>query len=227
MTTTTHKPPPLELFSEDRLPPSEETELSRRIQQGDEDALNRLVLSNMREALMYSWTCCNQNIGGDELVSLCYEALRRNALRFSPAFGKRFFAFAKAGIRGRLKLFFEESKTVRHATEIVNLPENFAPETHHTDEEPEQTPRQLPAQSEEFDFDGLHIDELYAKMTAFGKDGLHPNDQMVLDLHYSQELTFNKIGGLLGQSRAAAHLTHQKAVKRLRRLFVDSRNKFI
>src|ERR1035437_7822229 len=109
-----------EQFSEAKLTLGEEAVLVYKIKAGDEDALNALVMANMREALKYSQRVSYDRIDEPTRVSLCYQEMMMSGRRFIPG-GIRFFAFAKAGLRGRMKTYWTSLNAVRNAGEIFSL----------------------------------------------------------------------------------------------------------
>jgi RNA polymerase sigma factor (sigma-70 family) len=106
----------LESLPKEVLTEQEEFALAKTIQKTkSEDDVNRLVLITMHEAFLYAKRVCRARIADDELFSLCYTTLRRNALRFRPG-GIRFFAFTKVAIRGSISRYWKTLDVVKNAS---------------------------------------------------------------------------------------------------------------
>lgn len=199
----------------EKLTRDEEFKLAARIQKSqNEDDLNRLVLQGMREAFLYMKHFCRKKIEDDEIFSLCYRTLLRNAKRFRPG-GIRFIAFCKAGIRGAVCRYWTTVSAVRNSTEVISLdvPENLpgADGLDHTD-----LSSSLTHQTIEFDFASINIKETFAVLKTLMKDRLTKQEQMIMALVYENGFNFQEIGCLLGVTRSAAQAHHAKAIRKLR-----------
>lgn len=114
MQSMTDRTMPVEEYLKDisRIPlltPEEETELATRIQQGDEEAFEKLVVSNLR----FSVSVAKQYQGnGLELADLIAEAnigLMRSARKFDPTRGFKFISYAVYWIRQQIMQYISES----------------------------------------------------------------------------------------------------------------------
>src|SRR6266478_3219738 len=112
----------------DSLPPpltaDQESALVPKIKKGNDDALNALVLANMREGFLYAKGVCRAAIEDGELFSLTYSALKGAGKRFRTGYG-RFFAFAKSRIRGAVTRFWHSQDTVKHSS--MHETEEYSP----------------------------------------------------------------------------------------------------
>ena len=195
-----------------------EAELSRKIQKGDEDALNELVLRNMREAILYT-RCVSRNVEPGQLMSICYDALRRNAKRFDPA-RQRFFAFAKAGLRGALYRNYNKEiapSRVKHE-ELLPLTEKKIARKD-SSEVVTDMPDYEPVRKDQIvepDMEGVFTRDRWELVKPVVEQSCSAQEKMVLNLTYVSGLNFQEIGGLLGVTRSAIQRTHWRAVKKLR-----------
>jgi len=232
--------PLFDQFPANRLPREEETRLAGLIRAGDEDALNTLVLANMREALLYTRRVCHDQIDEQTRVSLCYQEMIMSARRFKP--GKtRYFAFAKAGLRGRMKDYWSSLTTVRNAREMVScegletytmpgcggcrkwgtvfrrvVPGTFGklrePEDDHEVSVREGYTNEIEMPNLEPMIAKDHWNQIRKRMASLLTD----QQWMILDLTYKGDLTFPQIGKLLGLTRSAIHASHRNSIKKLR-----------
>jgi RNA polymerase sigma factor (sigma-70 family) len=208
----------LNSLPEDKLTEVAEEALACKIQNDktDEGSINKLVLHNMREAFLYSKKVCRERLPDDELFSLCYATLVRNAKRFTPK-GVRFFAFTKVAIRGAIARHWRSLDTVRNAS------------MHETGEP--ATPRCLPELDDAYDaprfdlstdpsidadFKGIEIRERMIAVSAIMEDKLTDQEQMIISLVYTSGFNFQEVGDLLGITRSAAQLSHAKSIKKIR-----------
>lgn len=81
------------------LSPNEERELTQRIQQGDEEALNTLIKHNLRFVVNTAKAYRNPNIPFSDLISEGNLGLIHAAKRFDPQRGNRFITYAVFWIR--------------------------------------------------------------------------------------------------------------------------------
>lgn len=231
----------LDQFSSERLTPSEEAVLALEIIRGSEEALVKLVMANMHEALRYTQRVCNDRIDEPTRVSLCYQEMTMSGRRYRSG-RTRFFAFAKAGLRGRMKTYWRSLNTVRNAKEIISCESiehfqrfhgrnNFVKQTMAFPER--HRAEVLPAEEEEDDHEESlrevvtgevempNVDAFMAKdhweaiQKKFRKT-ISEQQWMILDLAYRGNLNFPQIGKLLGLTRSAIHASHRNAIKRLR-----------
>lgn len=220
---------------------AEEKELSRRIFQGDEAAKNELVMATMRPSVLYMQKVCRGKLTLPELISLCYQELMMSvkAGRFSFKRG-RFFAFAKAGLRGRLKTHWKNAKIVRRAKETVSIDaldyrhsKHFAHGFRTPLTNPE-VPRGPHAHSEGDEANDIADPEIVTKevvlpdFSAFiARDHwqeirkrvgnrLTEQQWMILELVYWGDLSYTQIGRLLGPSRQAIEKMHSLALEKIR-----------
>jgi RNA polymerase sigma factor (sigma-70 family) len=225
----------LDSLPQDVFSVEQEFTMAARIQKTkNEDDINDLVLHNMREGFLYAKKCCRARIPDDELFSLCYTALRRNAKRFRPG-GIRFLAFAKAGLRGVLSRYWKTLDVVKnsslHEAEEVYTPAAQTFELRTVEDEEDHNP---PAIDEvemgkqewatvmagevvEPDFRGIDLRERLGVVNEIIERKLSPQERMVIDLFYRNGFTFQKIGDMTDTTRSAAQLTHTKALRKIRR----------
>lgn len=225
----------LKEFPESLMTAQEEADLARR---GGEDAMNELVIANMRRALLYTQTVDRGKIDLQTLVSLCYQELSMSAPRFDPRFKKRFFAFAKAGLRGRLYRHWNSKDVVRNQTEQISLdalaqPSNTevltakgsaASKIQQTMEDDPNLTEELRSSTRElttgevasFGFEQVMNRDQWAAIRKRLDGVLSEHEWMIIDLTYKGQLNFREIGVLLGISRSRVSRYHVLALRRLR-----------
>lgn len=214
----------LESLPQDKLELPQEFALAEKIQKTkDEDTVNDLVLHTMKEGFLYAKRVCRSKIEDDELFSLCYIALKRNAKRFRPG-GVRFFAFAKPGIRGALSRYWKTLDTVKNSSmhETGDVGKRFHPEydredLRHDDSANDTIEESSPSEPwEEADFRLIYFREDLAIINDIIAKKLSEQERMILDLVYKSGFTFPTIGKLTNTTRSAAQLTHAKALRKIR-----------
>jgi RNA polymerase sigma factor (sigma-70 family) len=181
-----------------------------------------LVLGFMKEAFLYARRCCREKLPHDEVYSLCYKALAHAAKNFkSRSENPRFFGYAKIYIRGEIAREWKRKDVVRNSSSHAETLQSemeprdddaHDPETnfHKPKVQQSRTPETLP------EWEGLFSKDLIGALEPIIKSKLTNQEQTVLAMHYSQELSFSEIGRLLGVSRAASQSTHVSAIRKLR-----------
>jgi RNA polymerase primary sigma factor len=104
------------------LSDKEEYQLALRIQEGDQAAVNELVIANLRFVLSLARQYTLQGIDFEDLVSEGNMAMMKAAQRYNPSAGKRFVLFAAPIIRDALETF------VQQQSGIYRVPRNEATE---------------------------------------------------------------------------------------------------
>lgn len=200
--------PLIDQFPEGRLTREAEAALAEEIQAGSEAAQNDLVIATMRQALLYTRRTCDGKIRESERTSLCYQRLMRAAKRFDPARG-RFFAFAKAALRGTMKTYWEDQGVVRNAEEIVSL-ENV------TEDQPKATREMVTGEITQPEFDVIFARDEWAELLKKSGHRLDSQHRQVLSLIYRGGLNGPEIGKLMGVSRSRVHAIHREALQIMR-----------
>ena len=208
----------LDQFPKNEMTREEEAALVTR---RTEAALNELVMANMREALLYTGRVCDGKLSEGERVSLCYQEMMMSAPRFKPG-RLRFFAFAKAGLRGRMKTYWTSLKPVRNA-ETVSLdelektpPEKFC-QSRSRDDDPETSFREdKTGEIEHPNLDTLFVKEHLQKIRTALHGCLSDQQWMIINLVYQSNLNFPQVAKLLGMTRSGVHVSHRKAIAKLR-----------
>lgn len=184
---------------------------------GDTDAL---VVGHMREAFLYARRCCREQLDPDDIYSLCYKALAHAVKNFKPAPGRpRFFGYAKVYVRGEICREWKRKDVVKNSSSHA---ETLQIEAGDDDARDHDSIHFKPAfkagftDQQEPDWSGIMTRDLIAKLEPIIKSKLTNQEQVVLAMHYSQDLNFSDIGKLTGVSRSASQSTHASALKKLR-----------
>jgi RNA polymerase sigma factor (sigma-70 family) len=189
------------------LTPRQEQLLAKRIQKYQRQSdINSLVMSNMREAVIYSRRCSRQSLEDSVLISVCYGALVRSAKRFKAGYGMRFFGFAKAALRGDISAYYKTLEVVKNAGEHAQPPLEEFKSTAMAEEEP----------TTEADFQSIFARDDWKMIAEVIKRKCNAQEKMVLDLSYQKHLNFQEIGQLLGVSRSAIQAAHARAIRKIR-----------
>lgn len=210
-------------FPRERLSRAEEDKLAG----GSESDMVKLVMHSMREAILYTGRTCHDSIPVDERTSLCYQELMMSARRFKPG-RVRFFAFAKPGLRGRMKTHWRAQGAVRNATEMVSVESLISPNSHADGPHSRMVPNSLEVEKEEPvtyfrehytgeitepDTDGICNRDQWAAVEKLLAGKLNSRQRMVLTLVYKSGLNYPQIGKLLGVTRSLIHAIHRDAIK--------------
>lgn len=217
----------IDQFPKEKLSPQEEA----RLLKADPTAL---VMHSMRDALLYTQRVCRDRIPEDARVSICYQKLTSCANRFRPG-GIRFFAFAKAGLRGAMTDYWETRNTVRNATEIISTDylDGWAPERGYShvpvrlrsrpekllgkdDERPRAQREVYTNEIEHPNFDAICARDRWAQIEKIVSPSLNSRQKMVLTLVYVSGLNYPEIGKLLGFTRSLVHAVHRDTMKQIR-----------
>jgi RNA polymerase sigma factor (sigma-70 family) len=228
-----------------RLTREQETLLSRRIHKGPrkQQAIEHLVVNNLREASLYAKHYCPKDLFSDgEVVSLCYDVLLKSAPRFRPAFGIRFLAFCKHRLRGAVKRHCTTLDVVKHASEkridldgptFVSFSggsDRTQPKERFSDNvgiawnvNDDDTPTCTQGGTIDFDFMEVDMREWWVPLKSLIREKLNPRQRMVLRLVYDLGFNMQEIGDMLAVSRSAIQMTHSSALEILRRELVQNR----
>jgi len=198
------------------------------------EAIDALVLNNLKEASIYAKHYCPKDCFSDgEIVSLCYDVLTKSAPRFNPKFGIRFVAFCKHRLRGAVKRHCCTLDVVKHAS--VKRTDNFGGPVFvpfvggcEIPNREKSTIREDSPASEifetstqggtcDFDFAGVDMRELWIPLQRVVQGKLNPRQRMVLRLVYDLGFNMQEIGDMLAVSRSAVQMTHSSALQILRR----------
>ncbi len=123
----------------------EEVELARRIKAGDENALNKLVTTNLRFVVSVAKQYQNQGIGLQDLINEGNLGLIKAAQRFDETRGFKFISYAVWWIRQAiLQAIADQSRIVRLPLNQVGVINKIKKETSRL----EQTLNRLPTTEE-------------------------------------------------------------------------------
>jgi RNA polymerase primary sigma factor len=152
-----------EIAKVDLITAEEEVKLASRIREGDEQALNRLVKSNLRFVVSVAKQYQNQGLTLSDLINDGNLGLIKAALRFDETRGFKFISYAVWWIRQSiLQSLAEQSRIVRLPLNKVGLIARISKAFQELEQEYERepTPQEL---SEVLDVD---VEEIIQTMSA-------------------------------------------------------------
>lgn len=204
----------------------QEAAIAVEIQKHQRDSdIEKLVMSNVREAAIYVRACCRSEIEEGEIISLVYGTLKKNAKRFRPEFGTRFLAFAKAGLRGDAADYWKTIPAVRNSKgmESLDVPE-YVRQTVRcgaselaTNEGQNQDMVELERVGvADPEWEAIYFRERWEQVKPLMETVLTEHERMVLVLAYINGFGYQEIGKLLGISRSAVQGAQVRALSKLR-----------
>lgn len=185
------------------LPPIGRDAERKLIDSGTKRSLDRLALHNLQEATIYAQHCSRGGLGQEEIISLCWIALRAaaNNYRHHKSKGIRFFAFCKPYIRGQISAERKRNRVVRNAEHKSIDPVNDIP---------------LVETTVGPDHSNIEARELLAGLKPAIFSVLSDRERAILILRYSAGFSFTEIGERIGFSRQAIQKNHAAALLKLR-----------
>lgn len=210
-------------FPESNLTAPEERQLIRK------KDFENLILANMRSAVLYARACCGAGLEDDELVSLCYVALRDSAARYKiRKNGIRFFAFSKIRIRGQIsrewKARYKNFAMLRphqHGDLYTRsrYGSRYNPWDVHEDSDNAQDFMDWVlwkgGKTSEPETEKIDVSERWAQIQKFFQC-LNDSERIVITLTYLKGLSFEEIRKIQGVTRQAIYNTHRRAIKKLK-----------
>lgn len=182
-------PPPLSREKEDAL-----------VKKGTKKSLEKLVLHNMTEAVIYARHISRGTADSGELISACWLALRSASNNYCCRHnsGIRFFAFCKQSIRGQISAERKRKLVVRNS-EHQSLSFDGTEDS-----------------TVEPDFSNLESKELLAGLRPAIFSELNDRERAILILRYQSGFSFTEIGDRIGFSRQSIQKCHAAALEKLR-----------
>lgn len=204
----------------DSLTAEQERALSKR---RGASAKNSLVLANMREAFLYAKRCSRGKLADDEVLSVCYAALRAAADNFKPNRGP-FFSYCKVYLRGFISREWSAKDVVksssRHEGPEATKPDSrHGPDVFERGEVVESDANDDPLWQDgavEPDFESIHLRERW-KLIQPEIRSLPERERMILELTYQSGFSFQKTGEMLSISRQAVQIAIKRAIRRIQR----------
>ncbi len=178
--------------------------------------LETLILHNMREAVVYAQRCSKGMIPVDELVSLCYAALEHASRNFKPC-GTRFFAYSKVYVRGAVSAEWRFKNVVRGAqTEALDVEEGAGDEGVSRQEA-----------TVEPGYDEINLREQWSDVEPIIAEHLSQHERMILNLRHVSGFSFQKISDQLEVSREAVRCAHDRALRKIRNVLLESKRLYV
>src|SRR5688572_17454649 len=196
------------------LPPLELKDERKLLERGTKNALDQLVLHNLKEAVLYAQKCSRGGLSETELVSLCWVAMRQAAdnYRTHKSKGIRFFAYCKAYIRGQINAERKQKIVVRSGEFDLNILDLDG-----IVEEVTVAP----------DFSNLESKELLAGLKPAIFSALDEREIAILILRYESGFSFTEIGERIGFSRQSIQKSHCKALIKLRSALQEKKGELL
>jgi len=184
------------------------------LKRGTKNALDKLALAFMSEAVIYCRHCSRGGLSETELVSMCWIALRQAAknYRLRKSNGIGFFGFAKQYLRGQICKEFKRLEVVRRGGELVEMEEEI--------------PALVPTSCDP-DFRGLEAKELSRGMQPAILRTLNEMEREIIRLRYEFDLSFREIGERLGYRRQHIQTLHKESLLKLRGALESSRSQLL
>jgi RNA polymerase primary sigma factor len=145
------------------ISPEQEVELARRIKDGDERALEKLIKSNLRFVVSVAKQYQNQGLTLPDLINEGNLGLIKSALRFDETRGFKFISYAVWWIRQSiLQALAEQSRIVRLPLNKVGLTNRISKAYQQLEQEYEREP----TPEELADILNIGLDEVTATMNV-------------------------------------------------------------
>lgn len=186
---------------------------------------DRLILHNLREAVLYTGRCCRGAIEPGELLSLCYAALRKSAPRFRSG-GITFLAYSKADLRGEISRHWKSQDCVRNSYfhESADEPTIRRTSLISGAEEGEtftaawEGADVLEENYSEPEWGAIEMRERMALIRPIMDSVLNERERTVVQLTYESGFSFEQIAGLMVPRvcREAIRMTHERALRKVR-----------
>lgn len=187
------------------IPPAQERDMVRKWRRTRDDALlAEVVMNNMRQAVLYARRICREQFQDDELISLCYGTMLRQAKRYDPNSPLDFFTFAKIGVRGDVNRHFKQLDTVRQSKRVT-MP-NWSEGVHKMTDSLEVNDTFGNAETR---------DEARFVLRSIRRCCTE-REQVIFALTYFGCLGFHETARLLGVSRSAIQAAHARALEKVR-----------
>lgn len=219
----------------EKLTRPQEDELATKIQATkDEDAMTRLVMCNLREAVTYARRISHGRLADDQLISICYAALQKNARRFKPGW-QRFFAYSKAGVRGDIKRHWGTLDVVKNKYTITlyaarmearanafsgRLVQDKSGNGYATEclsyNDLKCSALTMPEESTDADLQPVFTKDRWEQVRPVIDQACNEREKMIITLAYQSGFNFQEIGKLLGVSRSAIQAAHAGAIRKIR-----------
>lgn len=186
---------------------------------GSAQALEQLVLHNLREGFIYLKGCCSRSLSDGEVLSAAYTGLEAAARIFEPD-RIRFFAYAKPWCRGAASKARKAHDIVPKAwAEVLPIEEREESEEGVDADNPQLPPPPTP--SEEPKLEQVFIRDEWSRIEPTVRAALNDREKMVLSLCFHGGLSPKEIADLLKCTRSNVSRIRQLALLKVRNALME------
>lgn len=179
-----------DISKEELISPEQEVKLAQRIREGDQDALEKLVRSNLRFVISVAKQYQNQGLSLPDLINEGNIGLIKAAKRFDETRGFKFISFAVWWIRQSiLQALAEKSRIVRLPLNQVGAINKIKKAASHLEQQYERTPS-IEELADEMDISSDKIKEVsHIGMKPVSMDAplVQDEDMNLIDIYVDEE----------------------------------------
>lgn len=179
-----------DISKEELISPEQEVKLAQRIREGDQEALEKLVRSNLRFVISVAKQYQNQGLSLPDLINEGNIGLIKAAKRFDETRGFKFISFAVWWIRQSiLQALAEKSRIVRLPLNQVGAINKIKKAASHLEQQYERTPS-IEELADEMDISSDKIKEVsHIGMKPVSMDAplVQDEDMNLIDIYVDEE----------------------------------------
>lgn len=192
-----------EISQEPLLSPEEETELTKKIHEGDRQALDKLVRANLRFVVSVAKQYQDQGLSMPDLINEGNIGLIKAAEKFDEKRGYKFISYAVWWIRERILHAIAEEQ--RHASR----------QSHDTLSSPDSLVASVGQVDESF---SVEINNAIGTLSEREKQII----ERTFGINGQPEMTLEEIGESLDLTRERVRQIREKAIRKLRALGINN-----
>lgn len=203
------------------LPAQEQKDLCKQAQEGNEAAMQKLILTTQRYVISQAVKYCRDRETLPELISECSIGIKTAIETYSPDRGTVFLTHANTWIFQAIHKYFQtHQKTVRQPVNrrkeeysVLSMDRNV-----HTEEETHSYDKYV-GSDESINIEGEVDDYFYQKDLSRRMKVLDEREKQILQLYFGiehdEELSFQSIGKEMGYSGERIRFLYKSAIKKL------------